>query len=182
MDEFGRTKQIIIIREGPSILTKEVDRFIPNTIVKYDQTMINEGRKWISFMDDSDNRRYCCAINIDGEELIELGVDYEDYNSHKVLTSYFDDKEGYKNNNLYDGGLYYAELSKDPAKKDYSALGGLPYGQKLRITYNGKSAIASKGDIGAGGRYHPKINIHKKLAEELGFPINGLDYVQIEFV
>ena len=56
MDEFGRTKQIVIIREGPSILTKEIDRFIPNTIVKYDQTMINEGRKWISF---TDNRLAC---------------------------------------------------------------------------------------------------------------------------
>ena len=123
MDEFGRTKKTVIIREGPSILTKEIDRFIPNTIVKYDQTIINEGRKWILFIDNSDNRRYCCAINIDGEELIELGVDNEDYNSHKVLASYFDDKEGYKNNNLY-GGLYYAELSKDPAQKDYGALGG----------------------------------------------------------
>ena len=117
MYEIGRTKKTVIIRECPSILTKEIDRFIPNTIVKYDQTIINEGRKWILFIDNSDNRRYCCAINIDGEELIELGVDNEDNNSHKVLASYFDDKEGYKNNNLYDRGLYHAELSKIPLKK-----------------------------------------------------------------
>ena len=75
--------------------------------------------------------------------------------SHSVLASWFDDKIGYKNNNLYDGGLYYAELSKDYKKKDFSALGNLPYRQKLKITYKGKSCIATKADVGAGGPHHP---------------------------
>ena len=86
---------------------------------------------------------------------------------------------GYKGDNLYDGGMYYAELSVNPSNKDFSALGGLPYRQKMRITYKGKSVIAYKADIGAGGRNHPKIDLHINLARELGFN-NGLDYVQIE--
>ena len=63
--------------------------------------------------------------------------------------------------------------------KKIIVLQGLPFGQKLRITYKGKSVIATKGDVGAGGPNHPKINIHAKLAEELGFP-NSLDYVEIQ--
>ena len=173
------------MRAGPSTSTEVVATYSAGETVNYDKTVENEGRLWISYIGHSGKRRYCCARDTNGETYINLGnnqVISGGNNGEKVLASMFKDRTGCKNNNLYDGGLYYAELSKDPAKKDYSALGGLPYGQKLRITYNGKSAIASKGDIGAGGRYHPKINIHKKLAEELGFPINGLDYVQIEFV
>ena len=191
MDEFGRTKQIVIIREGPSILTKEIDRFIPNTIVKYDQAMINEGRKWISFIDNTGIRRYCCAIDIDGKELIELGVNEEDDDNYiginigngpqKVLASYFDDKIGCHDNDLYDGGYYYAELKINPNQERSTSLGGLKFGKKLRITYNGKSVIATKGDVGVGGPNHPKINIHAYLAKELGFP-NGLDEVLIEDV
>lgn len=64
--------------------------------------------------------------------------------------------------------LYYAELSKNPDKKDYSALGNLPVGYKLRITYKGKSVITSKGDVGAGGPKYPKIDIHFKTLEQLG--------------
>ena len=85
------------------------------------------------------------------------------------MASMFKDKTGCKNNNLYDGGLYYAELSINPAKKDFSALGGLPFGQKLRITYNGKTVIASKGDVGTGGHNYPKIDLHINLANALGF-------------
>ena len=98
-----------------------------------------------------------------------------------VLASYFNDKTGCRDNNLYDGGMYYAELSNNPARKDFSALGHLKFGHKLKITYKGKSVIASKGDVGAGGPNHPKIDLHINLANELGFDKNkGLDYVEIE--
>ena len=96
----------------------------------------------------------------------------------RVLASWFDDKIGCRDNNLYDGGYYYAELSKDYTKKDFSALGNLPFGTKLKITYNGRSVIASKGDVGAGGPSHPKIDLHITLAKALRFDLNkGLDYV-----
>ena len=99
----------------------------------------------------------------------------------KVLASWFSDKIGYRDNNLYDGGLYYAELSNDYKKKDFSALGKLPYRHKLKITYKGKSVIATKGDVGAGGPNHPKIDLHVNLAKKLGFDMNkGLDYVTIQ--
>ena len=101
----------------------------------------------------------------------------------KVLASVFNDKKGMANNNLYDGGLYYAELSKDYKKKDFKALGGLKFGQKLKITYKNKSCIAKKADVGAGGPRHPKIDLHETLARKLGFPFpDGLDYVIIEKV
>ena len=100
--------------------------------------------------------------------------------SHSVLASWFDDKIGYKNNNLYDGGLYYAELSKDYKKKDFS-FGTLPYGQKLKITYKGKSCIASKRDEKPFSPSRPKISLHINLAKALGFDLNKeLDYVTIQ--
>ena len=99
----------------------------------------------------------------------------------EVLASYFTDKIGMRDNDLYDGGYYYAELSKDYQKKDFKALGGLKFGHKLKITYKGKSIIASKADVGAGGRNNPKIDLHINLAKALGFDLNkGLDYVTIE--
>lgn len=51
---------------------------------------------------------------------------------------------GYKGDEL-DGTHAYAEL------KMGTALGGLPHGTKLVITYNGKSVVGTKLDIGAGG-------------------------------
>ena len=101
--------------------------------------------------------------------------------SQKVLASYFSDKIGNRNNRLDDGGYYYAELSNDPKKKDFKALGGFPNGHRLKITYKGKSLIATKGDVGAGGPRHPKIDLHIKLATDLGFDFNkGIDEVEIE--
>ena len=101
----------------------------------------------------------------------------------KVLASWFSDKIGSQDNNLYDGGLYYAELSKDYKKRDFSALGNLPFGTKLRITYKGNSCIATKGDVGSGGPRHPKIDLHVNLAKRLHFDLNkGLDYVTIQRV
>ncbi len=86
-----------------------------------------------------------------------------------VLASVFSDKIGCRDNNLYDGGYYYVELSEDYTKKDFKALGGLSFGQKLRITYNRKTVIASKGDIGTGGHNYPKIDLHINLANALVF-------------
>ena len=100
----------------------------------------------------------------------------------KVLATYFTDKIGYRDNNLYDGKYWYAELSIDYKKKDFKALGGLGYKHKLRVTYKSKSAVAMKGDVGAGGPNHPKIDLHKTLADYLNFTKVGLDYVYIEDV
>ena len=172
------------VRAGPSTSTQAVATYSAGETVNYDKTVENEGRLWISYVGRSGKRRYCCARDTNGETYINLGnnqVISGGNNGEKVLASMFKDRTGCRNNNLYDGGLYYAELSINPAKKDFSALGGLPFGQKLRITYNGKSVIASKGDVGAGGPNHPKIDLHINLANALGF-YNGLDYVQIEKV
>ena len=99
-----------------------------------------------------------------------------------VLATYFSDSIGCRDNNLYDGGYYYAELSKNPYAKplDFSALGGLRFGYKLRITYKGKTLTASKGDVGAGGPSHPKIDLHYTLAKALNFISAGKDNVYIE--
>ncbi len=108
----------------------------------------------------------------------------------KVLASEFSDSTGCYDNNLNDGGYYYAELSTnpdDPKKKwDYSALGNLGKFHKLKITYNGKSIIAKKGDKGRGKKEKSgtfagelrRIDLHSTLARALGF--NGLDYVTYE--
>ena len=82
------------------------------------------------------------------------------YKNDKSISISFYDKIGNRDNNLYDGGLYYAELSNDPKKKDFKALGGLKNGKKLKITYNRISVIASKGDVGVGGPNLPKIDFH----------------------
>ena len=100
----------------------------------------------------------------------------------RVLASYFDDREGYMGNNLYDGHYWYAELSKNPFSKpfDFSALGKLPYKYKLKVTYKNKTLTAMKGDVGAGGPSYPKIDLHYKLAKDLDFISAGLDYVYIQ--
>ncbi len=89
-----------------------------------------------------------------------------------VLASVFNDSIGNHDNNLYDGNYYYAELS--------GRLGNLPNGHPLRITYNGRTVTAYKGDVGRGGPRNPSIDLHINLAKALGFPSNGLDYVTIE--
>lgn len=103
----------------------------------------------------------------------------------EVWASEFSDSEGCYDNDLYDGDYYYSELSTNPGAKkrdlDYSALGGLGKYHRLKITYNGESVYAYKGDRGRGGIDDGKlrrIDLHKPLAERLGF--SGLDYVTIE--
>ena len=184
---IARFLTTVKVRTGPSTSTESVAKYSAGETVRYDSTVENEGRLWISYIGRSGNRRYCCARDTNGEKYIELvnsgnnQVSYGANNGERVLASMFNDRTGCRDNNLYDGGLYYAELSINPAQKDFKALGGLQFGQKLRITYNGKSVIASKGDVGAGGPNHPKIDLHINLANALGF-YNGLDYVQIEKV
>ncbi|EAR98779.1 hypothetical protein TTHERM_00249740 (macronuclear) [Tetrahymena thermophila SB210] len=104
-------------------------------------------------------------------------------NTQTVLASCFTDQIGMRDNNLY-AGNNYAELSINYLNKDFKALGGLPFGYKLQITYKGRSIIATKGDVGAGGPSHPKIDIHKKAAQALGINNcdNFLDQVQIQFI
>lgn len=107
----------------------------------------------------------------------------------QVLASTFNDSTGCYDNDLNDGGLYFAELSTNPGAQkgwDFAALGGLPKFCKLKITYHNKntnsikSVIAYKGDKGRGGPNLPQIDLHVHLANALGFPYPGLDYVTIE--
>jgi len=88
-----------------------------------------------------------------------------------VVASCFSDATGNRDNNLYDGGYYYAELSTNyrASRPDFRALGGLPNGHRLRISSNGRSIVASKGDVGRGGPSNPKIDIHITAAKALGF-------------
>ena len=67
------------------------------------------------------------------------------------------------------GKAGYAELSVNVGSGDYSALGKLPQGTKLQITYKGKSVIAEKLDVGAGGDAHPLIDLWWETARLLDF-------------
>lgn len=82
---------------------------------------------------------------------------------------------GYHGDNL-NGTMSYAELGMG------KAMGNLPYRQKLRITYKGKSVVAEKLDIGAGGAGcggHPRgIDLWYQTAHALGF--DGLGVVTVE--
>jgi len=100
-----------------------------------------------------------------------------DITRQDVVASCFEGAIGNRGNNLNDGGYYYAELSTNYQANppDYKALGGLPNGYSLRITYNGISIVATKGDVGGGGPSHPKIDIHITAAKALGFD-NCLDF------
>lgn len=76
------------------------------------------------------------------------------------------------------GTMSYAELGMG------RAMGGKPYRQKARISYQGKSVIAEKLDIGAGGPgcggHVRGIDLWYETAAALGF--NGLGVVTVEFV
>ena len=67
------------------------------------------------------------------------------------------------------GKAGYAELSVNVGSGDYSALGNLPEHTKLQITYKGKSVIAEKLDVGAGGDSHPLIDLWWETAKLLDF-------------
>lgn len=82
---------------------------------------------------------------------------------------------GYKGDNL-NGKMAFAELNMG------TALGNLPYKSKVTINYKGKSVIAEKLDIGAGGGpchgHARRIDLWYQTAQALGF--SGLDTVTIE--
>ena len=110
------------VRAGPSTSTESVAVYKQGETVKYDKTVENEGRLWISYVGGSGNRRYCCARDTNGEVYINLGNSGGNSGSgERVLASVFPDKTGCRKNDLYDGGLYYAELSIDYNKKDFCA-------------------------------------------------------------
>lgn len=84
---------------------------------------------------------------------------------------------GYKGDNL-NGTMSYAELNNG------TALGTLPYKQRARITYKGKSVIAEKLDTGGGGPgcggHVRAVDLWWETARALGF--NGLDVVTFELL
>lgn len=84
---------------------------------------------------------------------------------------------GYHGDDLR-GKMAYAELSMG------TALGGLPYKQRARITYNGKSVIAEKLDIGLGGKgcggFKRGVDLWYETAQAIGF--SGLGVVTFEVI
>lgn len=108
-----------------------------------------------------------------------------------VLAICFYDQRVLQNYNRYDARFYYAELSKNPAQKDFRALNGLPNGHPLRISYNNgylQTITAYKDNFGAVNytdyAYHkPQIAIHETVAYRFGFTCCqkfGARYVSIE--
>ena len=71
-------------REGPSTLTESVELYSSGQKVIYDKTVNNEGRLWITHVAKSGNRRYCCAIDLDGEQYIDLGVDDDEEDDNSI--------------------------------------------------------------------------------------------------
>lgn len=79
-----------------------------------------------------------------------------------------------------DGGLYYAELGEAGANAGFGGLLGKALGRtgplaahtRLEVQYGGKSAFATKLDVGSGqlGDRHYTIDLHQKLSQALGFP------------
>ena len=71
------------IRSQPSTNSEIVGKYYDGETVRYDQTIENEGRLWITYIGQSGNRRYCCARDITGEILIDNVVKNDDnINSH----------------------------------------------------------------------------------------------------
>lgn len=79
----------------------------------------------------------------------------------------------------------FAELSKDPAKRDYSALGNLPSKTRLEIAYNGRCLVAEKRDVGTGGygiEGKPRaLDLWWQTARSIGFT-SGLDVMDVRTV
>jgi TP901 family phage tail tape measure protein len=59
-------------------------------------------------------------------------------------------------------GKMFAELSNPPGSLNFSALGGLPFGATIGITFRGKTIQVKKEDVGAGG---PGVNGHVRAVD-----------------
>jgi hypothetical protein len=62
----------------------------------------------------------------------------------------------------------FAELSEPPGSLNFSALGGLPMGSKIKVGYGGRTITVPKVDVGAGG---PGIGGHIR-AIDLSYAAN----------
>ena len=72
----------------------------------------------ISYIGRLGNRRYCFIRDVIREVYIDIGNNGgSNNNSQNVLASVFSDKIGCRDNNLYDGGCYYADYLKITLKK-----------------------------------------------------------------
>lgn len=58
------------VRSSPSTSAESVAVYSEGVTVSYDSVVPNEGRTWISFIEGSGLRRYCCAIDTNGEHYI----------------------------------------------------------------------------------------------------------------
>lgn len=75
----------------------------------------------------------------------------------------------------------WAELSNPPTSLNFSALGNLPRGYKIAVTFNGKRVVGPKVDVGAGGPGLAgkirAVDLTQAMARALGF--SGLHNVLI---
>lgn len=96
-----------------------------------------------------------------------------------------DNGEGYVEGTKLHNKVSFAELSNNPAQKDFSALGNLPLGAKLEISYQGKCLVAEKLDVGQGGGpvngYQRSLDLWWETARSLDFK-NGFDVMSIRKV
>ena len=79
-----------MLKKGPSTSFESVALYESEDTVKYDKTLENEGRLWISYISRSGNRRYCCARDINGEVYIDIGNNgVSNNNSQKCISISF---------------------------------------------------------------------------------------------
>ncbi|HYH36339.1 MAG TPA: hypothetical protein VD706_02450, partial [Candidatus Saccharimonadales bacterium] len=96
-----------------------------------------------------------------------------------VGASYYTGETGYRGDSL-PGTYSYAELGS------YDAMGDLKHHQKLAISYKGKTVVAEKLDVGAGGGdvngKERAIDLYIKTAEALGIDSEGVAVVHVQGV
>jgi hypothetical protein len=62
------------IRRPASINGNVVGQYTAGETLVYDTKFLNESRTWISYIGDSGNRNYCCAVDSNGSWYVELVV------------------------------------------------------------------------------------------------------------
>ena len=88
------------IRSQPSTNSEIVGKYYDGETVRYDQTIENEERLWISYIGQSGNRRYCCARDKTGEIYIDNVVKNDDnINSHNRSNNNNNNNHNDNNNN-----------------------------------------------------------------------------------